>query len=228
MPPPPKRGSRRRGFAPGAKFAIGGQSAYLPAMPSTYAPCIPIAGKAVPARPQWLHEIKYDGYRLILVREDKRARLLTRNGHDWSGRFPWIVESALKNRQKHFVIDGEAVVLGVDGVADFNALHLRQHDEEVQLYAFDCLALDGEDLRGLPLSMRKTNLARLLARRPDGIFAAPFEQGEIAFRAACKMGLEGLVSKRLARPYRAGRSKDWVKVKNRKHPATSRVMETFV
>jgi bifunctional non-homologous end joining protein LigD len=76
--------------------------------------------------------------------------------------------------------------------------------------------------------MRKTNLARLLARRPDGIFAAPFEQGEIAFRAACKMGLEGLVSKRLARPYRAGRSKDWVKVKNRKHPATSRVMETFV
>jgi len=194
MPPPPKRGSRRRGFAPGAKFAIGGQSAYLPAMPSTYAPCIPIAGKAVPARPQWLHEIKYDGYRLILVREDKRARLLTRNGHDWSGRFPWIVESALKNRQKHFVIDGEAVVLGVDGVADLNALHLRQHDEEVQLYAFDCLALDGEDLRGLPLSMRKTNLARLLARRPDGIFIAPFEQGEIGpdlFRKACEFGLEG-------------------------------------
>jgi bifunctional non-homologous end joining protein LigD len=87
----------------------------------------------VPARPQWLHEIKYDGYRLILVREDKRVRLLTRNGHDWSGRFPWIVESALKNRPKHFVIDGEAVVLGVDGVADLNALHLRQHDEEVQL-----------------------------------------------------------------------------------------------
>ena len=109
-------------FAPGARFAIGGQSAYLQAMPSTYAPCVPIAGKAVPARPQWLHEIKYDGYRLILVREDKRVRLLTRNGHDWSGRFPWIVESALKNRQKHFVIDGEAVVLGVDGVADFTAL----------------------------------------------------------------------------------------------------------
>jgi bifunctional non-homologous end joining protein LigD len=122
------------------------------------------------------------------------------------------------------------VVLGVDGVSDFEALHSRQHDEEVQLYAFDIVALDGEDLRGLPLSLRKTNLARLLARRPDGIFVAPFEQGEIGpdlFRAACNMGLEGSVSKRVDRPYRTGRSKDWVKVKNRKHPAMSRVMDSF-
>src|ERR1700745_3900486 len=191
-------------------------------MPSTYAPCIPITGKAVPARPQWLHEIKYDGYRLILVREDKRVRLLTRNGHDWSDRYPWIVESALKNRFRQFIIDGEAVVLGVDGVVDFNALHSRQHDEEVQLYAFDILSLDGEDLRSLPLSLRKTNLARLLARRPHGIFVAPFGRGEIGpdlFRAACNMGLEGMVSKRVDCPYLAGRSKDWVKAKNRNHPA---------
>jgi ATP-dependent DNA ligase len=78
--------------------------------------------------------------------------------------------------------------------------------------------------------MRKTNLARLLARRPDGIFAAPFEQGEIGpdlFRAACNMGLEGLVSKRRDRPYRAGRTPDWVKVKNRLHPAMERVKEAF-
>jgi ATP-dependent DNA ligase len=75
------------------------------------------------------------------------------------------------------VIDGEAVILGVDGFPDFNALHSRKRDDEVQLYAFDILALDGEDLRALPLSLRKTNLARLLARRPDGIFVAPFEQG---------------------------------------------------
>jgi bifunctional non-homologous end joining protein LigD len=90
--------------------------------------------------------------------------------------------------------------------------------------------LDGDDLRGLPLSLRKTNLARLLARRPDGIFVAPFEQGEIGpdlFRAACNMGLEGMVSKRVDRPYRAGRSKDWVKVKNRNHPAMDRVMDSF-
>jgi bifunctional non-homologous end joining protein LigD len=100
---------------------------------------------------------------------------------------------------KQFIIDGEAVILGVDGVPDFNALHSRKHEEEVQLYAFDILALDGDDLRALPLSLRKTNLARLLARRPDGMFVAPFEQGEIGpdlFRAACNMGLEGLVSKR--------------------------------
>ena len=91
----------------------------------------------------------------------------------------------------------------VESVADFNALHSRKHDAEVQLYAFDFLALDGEDLRRLLLSMRKTNLARLLARRPDGIFVAPFEQGEIGpdlFRATCDMGLEGLVSKRRDRP----------------------------
>jgi bifunctional non-homologous end joining protein LigD len=128
------------------------------------------------------------------------------------------------------VIDGEAVVLGVDGVADFNALHSRKHNHEVQLYAFDILALDGEDLRALPLSIRRTNLERLLARRPDGVFVAPFEHGEIGpdlFRAACDMGLEGMVSKLADRPYRAGRSKDWIKVKNRKHPAISRVMDAL-
>jgi bifunctional non-homologous end joining protein LigD len=120
------------------------------------------------------------------------------------------------------------VVLGIDGIPDFNALHSRKHDAEVQLYAFDCLALDGYDIRSLPLSLRKTNLARLPARRPDGIFVAPYEAGEIGpdlFRKACDFGLEGLVSKRADRPYRAGRSPDWVKVKNRKHPAMSRVME---
>ena len=140
------------------------------------------------------------------------------------------MESALKNRIKQFVVDGEAVVLGVDGVPDFNALRSRKHDEEVQLYAFDIMALDGEDLRPLPLSLRKTNLARLLSRRPDGIFIAPFERDEIGpdlFRAACNMGLEGLVSKRRDRPYRAGRSPDWIKVKNRKHPAMERVMDAF-
>ena len=98
----------------------------------------------------------------------------------------------------------------------------------MQLYAFDILALDDDDLRSLPMSMRKTNLARLLARRPDGIFTAPFEQGEIGpdlFRAACNMGLEGLVSKRVDGPYRPGKSKNWLKVKNRKHPAMNRAKD---
>jgi bifunctional non-homologous end joining protein LigD len=185
--------------------------------------CIPTRGTKVPGRPEWLHEIKYDGYRIRVERSDDRVRLFSRNGHDWTDRYPWIVEAALKNRIKQFVVDGEAVVLGVDSVPDFNALHSRKHDEEVQLYAFDLLTLDGEDLR-------KTNLARLLARRPDGIFVAPFEQGEIGpdlFCAACNMGLEGMVSKRRDRPYRAGRSPDWIKVKNRKHPAMERVKDAF-
>ena len=84
------------------------------------------------------------------------------------------------------------MVLGVDGVSDFNALHSRRHDDEVQLYAFDNLALGGEDLRQLPLTMRKPNLARLLRARPDGIFVAPFEGGEMGphlFNAACGMAL---------------------------------------
>ena len=192
--------------------------------------CLPTKATTVPDTPDWIHEIKYDGYRLRLERDGDSVRLITRNGYDWTKRYPWIVEAALKNRVKQFVIDGEAVVLGVDGVADFGALHSGKHNDEVQLYAFDIMALDGDDLRSLPLSMRKTNLAHLLARRPDGIFVAPFEQGEIGpdlFRAACNMGLEGLVSKRSDRPYQAGRSKHWIKVKNRSHPAQSRVMDSF-
>jgi bifunctional non-homologous end joining protein LigD len=130
--------------------------------------CIPTRGTRVPEAPDWLHEIKHDGYRLRVERDGDRVRLITRNGYDWTKRYPWIVEAALKNRQKQFIIDGEAVILSVDGVSDFNALHSGQHNEEVQLYAFDILAGDGDDMRALPLSMRKANLAPLLARRPDG------------------------------------------------------------
>ncbi|MGY8664253.1 DNA ligase [Bradyrhizobium sp. UFLA05-109] len=172
--------------------------------------CLPSKSASVPIGPDWLHEIKYDGYRLRLERDGDRVRLITRGGYNWTDRYPWIAEAARKNRYRQFVIDGKAVVLGVDSVADFNGLHSRKHDAQVQLYSFDIMALDGEDLRRLPLSMRKTNLARLLARRPDGIFVAPFEQGEIGpdpFSAACRMGLEGLVSKRCDRPYQGGRSK---------------------
>ncbi len=194
-----------------------------------FEPCIPTRGTKVPAGPEWLHEIKHDGYRLIVQRDGARVRLFTRNGHDWTKRYPLIVEAALRNRQTSFVIDGEAVLLGVDGVSDFNGLHSRRHDDEVQLCAFDILALVGDDLRKLPLHLRKTNLARLLARRPEGIFVSDL-QGEIGpdlFRHACKFGLEGLVSKRRDRPYRPGRSQDWIKVKNRTHHALERVKDSF-
>jgi bifunctional non-homologous end joining protein LigD len=121
------------------------------------------------------------------------------------------------------------VILGVDGTSDFNALHAGESNHEVQLCAFDVLAIGGDDVRDLPLSMRKGNLERLLRGRPDGIFVNPFEIGAIGpdlFHAACGMGLEGLVSKRGDSRYRGGRSSHWIKVKNRQHQAFERVMES--
>jgi bifunctional non-homologous end joining protein LigD len=111
-------------------------------------------GTKVPDRPEWLHEIKHDGYWLIIQREGKRVRLFPRNGHDWSYRFPLITEAALRNRISSFVIDGEAVLLGVDGRSDFNGLHSRKHNDEVQFYALDVLMIQAEDLRQLPRHLR--------------------------------------------------------------------------
>jgi ATP-dependent DNA ligase len=135
--------------------------------------CLPTKAAAVPSGPDWLHEVKYDGYRLRVERDGDRVRLFTRNGYDWTSRYPWIVEAARKIRQKRFVADGEAVILGVDGIADFDALHSRQHDEEVQFCAFDILVEGGHDLRKLPLHLRKTSLQRLLARPSRGHFRQP-------------------------------------------------------
>jgi bifunctional non-homologous end joining protein LigD len=122
-------------------------------------------------------------------------------------------------------MDGEAVVAGADGVAVFDALHRRHKATDAMLYAFDLLELNGEDLRPLPLADRKTKLARLLARRPLGIVYNEHtdEEGAAVFRHACKLGLEGIVSKRLAARYRSGPSRDWIKVKNPDSPAMRRV-----
>jgi bifunctional non-homologous end joining protein LigD len=164
-------------------------------MRNAFEPGLPTRGTKVPAGRDWIHEIKRDGYRLIAQRDGARVRLFNpQNGHDWTARYPRIVEAALRNRTTSFVIDGEAVRLGVDGTSDFIGLHSRRHDDEVKLYAFDVLALDGDDLRKMPLHLRKTYLERLLARRPEGIFVSEFEQGEIGpdlFRQACNFGLEG-------------------------------------
>ncbi|WFU66721.1 MULTISPECIES: DNA ligase [Bradyrhizobium] len=138
-----------------------------------------------------VHEIKYDGYRLRLKRDGDRVRLIIKGGYDWTKRFPWIVEAALKNRQKQFVIDGEAIVRGWTATRTSTPCTPGKHNGEVEMLAFDILALDGDDLRDLPLSMRKTNLQRLLVRRPEGIFVSDFEQGEIGpdlFRKAREFG----------------------------------------
>ncbi len=132
-------------------------------------------------------------------------------------------------KQQRFIIDGEICVLYVQGISDFSALHSNKHNEEAQLNAFDLVAMDGDDLREMPLFERKARLGKLIERRRKGIFLQPFESGEIGpdlFEAACRMGLEGLISKHRERRYRP-RTCDWVKVKNRQHPAFARVMDQF-
>jgi bifunctional non-homologous end joining protein LigD len=126
-------------------------------------------------------------------RQGDAVRLFTRRGYD-------------QLRAKSFTLDGEAVVCGPDCVAIFDALHRRGVVSEAMLYAFDLLELDGEDLRGLPLGPRKQRLARLLGGRRLGIVLSDHTQddGATIFRHACRMGLEGIVSKRLTSPYRSG------------------------
>jgi ATP-dependent DNA ligase len=108
-------------------------AAYLGRMFKPFEFCLPTKSAGVPSGPDWLHEIKYDGYRIRLVRDSDRVRLITRGGHGWTDRYPAIVEPARKIRQQQFVLDGEAVILGV---ADFNALHSRNsvsgHDRNHQ------------------------------------------------------------------------------------------------
>jgi bifunctional non-homologous end joining protein LigD len=196
-----------------------------------YESSLPTKVDKVPAGPNWLHEIKYDGYRMMVIREQDRVRLIGRGGNDWAKRFPLIAAAALKLRQKDFVLDGEVVVLDQDGVPDFDALASRQHDKRAQLYAFDMLAANGKDLRPLPLSLRKTKLARLLSRPVNGIFIAEYERGDIGqdlFRAACNMGLESIVSKRLDRAYGIDKCNHWIKIKNPAHPACNRVSDKLL
>jgi bifunctional non-homologous end joining protein LigD len=133
----------------------------------------------------------------------------------------------MRLRATSFTLDGEAVVCGSDGVAIFDALHRHGTVSEAMLYAFDILELDGEDLRALPLGDRKKRLARLLGKRRLGIVLSAHtgDDGVAIFRQACRMGLEGIVSKRLSAPYRSGRSRDWLKVKNPDSPARAREVE---
>jgi bifunctional non-homologous end joining protein LigD len=127
-------------------------------------------------------------------------------------------------RAKSFTLDGEAVVTGEDGIGVFDALH-RRHKAADAMFAFDLLELNGKDLRSLPLGDRKAKLARLLARAPAGIVFNEHadEDGAVVFRHACKLGLEGIVSKRLSAPLRSGPSRDWIKVKNPDSPAMLRI-----
>jgi len=198
-----------------------------------YEPCIPSRTVIIPSSPLWVHEIKHDGFRMLVRREGDRVRLLTRNGYDWSDRYPALTEAARKLKPTSFVLDGEAVILDANGLADFDKLQSRRHDKEVKLLCFDLLAVDGVDIRPEPLRERKRRLAKLLRISKIQLDAIQLVEhlsgnaGPAMFEHACKLGAEGIVSKRLDRAYRAGRCSHWLKIKNKQHPAMSRVMETF-
>ena len=172
-----------------------------------------------PAGDAWLHEIKFDGYRTIAAVGRGRARIFTRTGLDWTDKFKSIVWPLADLPCRAALIDGEAVVRDAEGRSSFGRLQdsIAQARDDIVYYAFDLIALDGEDLRKKPLSERKARLARLLDGLPPGgpVFYSDHVVGHGAetFARACDMELEGIVSKRADAPYRSGRTKSWVKVK---------------
>ena len=188
-------------------------------------PCLPSDAPRPPSGPDWLHEIKHDGYRLMVQRDADRVRLSTRRGHDWSDRYPLIAAGAVALKLKSCLIDGEAVACDENGLASFQRMRERQYDKDVILYAFDLLELDGEDLRREPVEVRKATLSGLLRRhgRPGLHFAEHLEgDGPTIFQHACKLGLEGIVSKRKGSRYLSGRSPHWIKSKNPESAAALR------
>lgn len=175
---------------------------------------------SAPTGDEWLHEIKYDGYRLMAYVEDGRIRLMTRNSKDWTDRYPAVAEALTGLPASTAVLDGELVVVGPDGTTSFQALQnvMRQRPDagRLQYYAFDVLELDGEDVADRPLDERKALLDVLLGGLDGDVvrFSDHVEgQGEAFFDQACRLGLEGIISKRRSVPYRPGRGRDWVKVK---------------
>ncbi|EJL26003.1 DNA ligase D [Caulobacter sp. AP07] len=171
-----------------------------------------------PSGPGWAHEIKFDGYRLQLRVEDGRATLRTRKGLDWTARFAAIAKAAAGLPDA--ILDGEVVALDAAGQPDFAGLQAALADGDTGdliYFAFDLLARDGEDLRDLPLRERKARLKAMMGRgEPRLRFVDHFEAaGDAVLLSACKLKLEGIISKRLDAPYRSGRSETWTKAKCR-------------
>jgi len=178
------------------------------------APCEPILSEVIPIGSAWIHEIKYDGYRLIARRDGERVRLWSRSAKDWSGVFTGITLAIWALPVTSVVIDGEAVVFQEDGHSNVNALRSPGAQGAAWLVAFDLLMLDGVDLRRAPLSERRRRLAGLLRAAPAGLrFSEHVDDGEALFRHACGLRLEGIVSKQRNSPYLSGRHQAWRKVK---------------
>jgi ATP-dependent DNA ligase len=201
-----------------------------PAFPSGFvAPCLPTKATEAPSGALWVHEIKHDGFRVIARKDGKQVRLYSRPGNDLTWRFPLIVVTMARLRPRSIIIDGEAVACDDKGVPWFDRLRYRHHDGAVFLYAFDLIELNGDDLRHEPLITRKATLASVVSKAAPGIrFNEHFEHdGPIVFAHACKLGLEGIVSKRKESRYRSGRTPDWLKTKNPASPAAKRDAEGF-
>src|SRR6266567_6191523 len=191
------------------------------------APCLPTKTDKLPSGSLWLHEIKHDGFHIIARKDGPRVRLYSRPGNDLTHRFPLIVDALARLRSSSCIIDGEAVACDDNGVASFDLVRYHRANDRVFLYAFDLIELNGDDLRHDPLEGRKATLEMILAKAGAGIwFNEHIEgDGETVFRHACKLGLEGIVSKRKGSPYRSGRSPDWLKMKNANAPAVKREAE---
>jgi len=194
-----------------------------------FCPCIPQRVKRAPSGEHWLHEIKHDGFRLIARRVGKTVKLYSKGGGQWSSRYPLIAEAIAGLRVSSIVLDGEAVILDHAGNHDFDALWQRTHDHEARLLAFDLLELNGEDYRTRPLIERKKCLARLLKAPRAGLGYVEHLTGDgmTIFEHACRLGLEGIISKHADHPYRGGPTRSWRKVKNPAHPSIIRIREAF-
>jgi bifunctional non-homologous end joining protein LigD len=188
-------------------------------LPAFVPPQLATLVTAPPDGDAWLHETKFDGYRILCRLAEGRATLWSRNRHDWSGRFPEIVAAAAALPAREAFLDGEIAVLLGNGTTNFQALQnaLSGDDgSQIVYFVFDLLYLDGLDLRAVTLEDRKAALEQLLPARRDGPIRYSGHvrgQGESVFREACRLGLEGIVSKRRDRLYESARGRSWLKVK---------------
>jgi bifunctional non-homologous end joining protein LigD len=187
--------------------------------PGFVPPALATLKPAAPRGAGWVHEIKFDGYRLQAQVRNGKVKLLTRSGQDWTGRFGEAVAGALGALPcRTAILDGELVVEGAGGASSFSDLQAdlaAGRADRFLYYLFDLLYLDGEDLRGRPLVERKARLAALIEGAPDPLRLSEHfdEDGEVMLRHACRLSLEGLVSKQRDAAYPTGRTRSWIKSK---------------
>lgn len=188
-------------------------------LPKFIEPELATLGSKPPAGAQWIHEVKFDGYRLQARIEAGRVKLLTRSGLDWTKKFGGEIIEALGDLPLGTaLLDGELVVETDAGAPDFSALQADLSEGRTGrfvFYAFDLLYLDGYDLRALPLGERRKLLEQIVGTGATKVrYSSHFDaDGAVVLKSACRLGLEGIVSKRLDAPYRSGRSRDWIKAK---------------